>query len=136
MKHMTTALPPKQEAFCQGIARGKSATQAYRDAGYSERGADASASRLLGNASIRARLTAIRRESEIAAGASRAEWAMHCWERFLANTKESPKYGEMLAKAMGWNEPERVEVNQGIDIIVTIGGKESGQCRLERTIEI
>ena len=61
---------------------------------------------------------------------------MHCWERFLANTKESPKYGEMLAKAMGWNEPERVEVNQGIDIIVTIGGKESGQCRFEKAIEI
>lgn len=46
----------KHERFAQGLAKGKSQTQSYIDAGYSENGADVSASRLLGNASISARV--------------------------------------------------------------------------------
>jgi hypothetical protein len=29
----------------------------------------------------------------------------------------------MVAKAQGWNEPDKVELNGGMDIIVRIGGK-------------
>lgn len=132
----TSTLPPKQEAFCQGIVIGKSATQAYRNAGYSGQGADVSASRLLGDASVRARLTELRKATEIVAGLSRAQYLNHSWGRFLANTKDSPKYGEMIAKAMGWNAPERRELNERLDIVVVIGGSESHQYSDTQPIKI
>jgi len=45
-------------------------------------------------------------------------------ERFLTLSPNDPvcaRYGEMLAKAQGWNEPEKVEMQQST-IVVTIGG--------------
>ena len=54
----------RHELFCQGIAQGKSATQAYIDAGYSKKGADVSASRLLGNASVMLRVEELREKVE------------------------------------------------------------------------
>lgn len=35
----------------------------------------------------------------------------------------APKYAELLGKAQGWFEPDKVEINGGLDIIVKIGGK-------------
>ena len=53
-------LNARQEAFCRGLAEGKSQQQAYIDAGYDgdirERTAEASASRLLSNAKVAARV--------------------------------------------------------------------------------
>jgi phage terminase small subunit len=46
----------RHERFAQLIAQGKSATAAYIEAGYSETGADANASRLIGNDSVAARI--------------------------------------------------------------------------------
>lgn len=46
----------KHELFAQGVAKGKTQTQAYIDAGYSENGADVSASRLLGDARVQGRV--------------------------------------------------------------------------------
>lgn len=46
-------------------------------------------------------------------------------ERFMEMPPESAtcaKYGEMLAKAMGWNEPEKIDVNGTMDINLRIGG--------------
>ncbi len=50
----------KHEHFCQLVANGESATQAYVLAGYSEQGAAASASRLLKKAEICERLAFLR----------------------------------------------------------------------------
>lgn len=47
---------PRHEQFVLGLVEKLSATAAYIKAGYSEKGADVSASRLLGNASVQARL--------------------------------------------------------------------------------
>lgn len=49
----------RHEKFARNVAKGMSATQAYIDAGYSAKGADVSASRLLGKASVRARVSAL-----------------------------------------------------------------------------
>jgi phage terminase small subunit len=57
-------ISPKQELFLQEYIKGKSATQAYIDAGYSENGADVSASRLLGKASIQERLKELKKVGE------------------------------------------------------------------------
>ena len=54
---------PQHERFCQSyIKNGKNATQAYIDAGYSEVGANANASRLISNDSIKERLKELRIE--------------------------------------------------------------------------
>lgn len=46
----------KHEHFAQGVAKGLSATRAYTSAGYSSKGATASSTRLLANASVCARI--------------------------------------------------------------------------------
>lgn len=47
---------PRHELFAEGLVSGKSATQAYIDAGYSEKGAEVSASQLLRNPKVAARI--------------------------------------------------------------------------------
>jgi len=46
-----------------------------------------------------------------------------CWHRFINETRDSAKYGEMLAKAMGWNEVERIDISNGMVVNIRIGGK-------------
>ncbi len=56
----------RHELFSQGLAKGKSQTQAYIDAGYSPNGADVSSSRLmLGNASINKRVKELKERAAI-----------------------------------------------------------------------
>lgn len=50
----------KHEKFCIGIAEGMTAEKAYIEAGYSRKGAAQSASRLLRNAEIQARINVLR----------------------------------------------------------------------------
>jgi phage terminase small subunit len=121
-------LNPKQEAFCQGVASGLSLTQAYIRAGYSEKGADGAACKLQGNASVAARIEELRAKSEAKLNYKRETYLETLRERFMEMPPELPataKYGEMLAKAMGWNEPEKVEVSGGLDHIITIGGPQN-----------
>lgn len=54
----------KHEHFCQLVSNGESATKAYALAGYSEKGAKQSASRLLTNAYICDRIEYLRRQKE------------------------------------------------------------------------
>jgi len=57
-------LSPKQEKFVQEYLKTGNATQSYISAGYSPNGADVSASRLLGNASIQQRLEELKKIGE------------------------------------------------------------------------
>ena len=121
-------LNPKQEAFCQGVASGLSLTQAYIRAGYSEKGADGAACKLQGIASVAFRIDELRAKSEAKMSYKRETYLETLRERFMEMPPESAtcaKYGEMLAKAMGWNEPEKVEVSGGLDHIITIGGPQN-----------
>jgi len=46
-------------------------------------------------------------------------------ERFMEMPPESAtcaKYGEMLAKAMGWNEPDKIDIAAVLDVNIRIGG--------------
>jgi phage terminase small subunit len=121
-------LNPKQEAFCQGVASGLSLTQAYIRAGYSEKGAGQGGERLLKNVEISQRVDELRAKSEAKLNYKRETYLETLRERFMEMPPELPataKYGEMLAKAMGWNEPEKVEVSGGLDHIITIGGPQN-----------
>jgi phage terminase small subunit len=118
-------LNPKQEAFCQGVASGLSLTQAYVKAGYSEKGADGAACKLQGNASVAFRIDELRAKTEAKMSYKRETYLETLRDRFMEMPPESAtcaKYGEMLAKAMGWNEPEKVDLYGLIDINVKIGG--------------
>lgn len=57
-------LSPKQEKFCQEYINTGNATQSYINAGYSKTGADAGASRLLGNVSIKNRLEELKKQAQ------------------------------------------------------------------------
>jgi phage terminase small subunit len=121
-------LNPKQEAFCQGVASGLSLTQAYIRAGYAEKGAGQNGERMMKNDEIGKRVDELRAKSEAKLNYKRETYLETLRERFMEMPPELPataKYGEMLAKAMGWNEPEKVEVSGGLDHIITIGGPQN-----------
>jgi phage terminase small subunit len=118
-------LNPKQEAFCQAYASGLSITQAYVKAGYSEKGAGQGGERLLKNVEVAKRVDELRAKSEAKLTYKRETYLETLRERFMEMPPESAtcaKYGEMLAKAMGWNEPEKIEVAAAMDINIRIGG--------------
>jgi phage terminase small subunit len=116
---------PKQEAFCQGIANGLSPTQAYVRAGYAESTAPQGAARMLKNVNVCQRVDELRAKVEAKMTYKRETYLETLRERFMEMPPESAtcaKYGEMLAKAMGWNEPEKIEVAGAMDINIRIGG--------------
>lgn len=118
-------LNPKQEAFCQAYASGISITQAYVKAGYSEKGAGQGGERLLKNVEITKRVEELRTKVAAKMSYKRETYIETLRERFMEMPPESAtcaKYGEMLAKAMGWNEPEKVDLYGLLDINVKIGG--------------
>ena len=118
-------LNPKREKFCQGVASGLSITQAYIRAGYSEKGADGAACKLQGIASVAARIKELRAKTEAKMTYNREAYLETLRDRFLnlaPDDATTAKYGEMLAKAMGWNEPDKLDVAAMVDINITIGG--------------
>ena len=118
-------LNPKQEAFCQGVASGLSLTQAYIRAGYSEKGAGQGGERLLKNVEITNRVNELRTKVEEKMSYKRETYLETLRARFMELPPENPtcaKYGEMLAKAMGWNEPDKIDIAATMDVNIRIGG--------------
>lgn len=102
-----------------------SATKAYIRAGYSEKGADGAACKLQGTASVSARIKELRSKAETKMEFTREQYLATLRERFLTlmpTDGTTAKYGEMLAKAMGWNEPDKVDLAGIMDINIRIGG--------------
>jgi len=116
-------LPPRYEAFAQNIARGKTAAESYRLAGYAEKGAHKRAPRMMANEGIKSRISELRTTIEDQMIITRSAYLAKCWDRFINETRDSPKYGEMLAKAMGWNEPAKFDISTDMDVTIRIGGK-------------
>jgi phage terminase small subunit len=115
----------RHEKFAQGIASGKNATQAYIDAGFSKNGAGQSGDRLLKNAEITARINDLQQKTVNKLNFSREDYQRICLERFRSMDPHEPgcaKHGEMLAKSVGFNEPEKIELSGGLDIVIEIGG--------------
>lgn len=122
---MPLTLSVKHERFCQGVASGKNATRAYIDAGYSQKGADVSASRLLGVAGISQRISELRSKTEDSMECKRINFLKTVYNRFMDdNHPHAAKYAEILAKAMGWNAPEKIEHSgkTELEVEVYIGG--------------
>lgn len=118
-------LNPKHEAFCQGVASGLSLTQAYVRAGYSEKGAGQNGERLMKNDEISKRVSELRSKTEEKTNYKRETYLETLRARFMEMPPDSAvtaKYGEMLAKAMGWNEPDKIDIAATMDVNIRIGG--------------
>lgn len=118
-------LNPKHEAFCQAVASGLSLTQAYIRAGYAEKGAGQNGERLMKNDEIAKRVDELRAKTEEKMTYKRETYLETLRERFMELPPENPtcaKYGEMLAKAMGWNEPDKIDIAAVMDVNIRIGG--------------
>ena len=72
----------RHEKFAQLIASGKTATQAYKQAGYLAKGhgAETAASRLLRNVEVLSRIDVLRRKTEAKLELSREKLAKHLWK--------------------------------------------------------
>ena len=127
---------PRHELFCQAIASGRPALEAYKLAGYKKSSAKANATRLMENDGISSRIAELRAQQS-----AKSEFSRDQFRRFLINviqakpeqasmqnplceiamTKKGPapvfpdKLGAaaQLAKLTGWNSVEKVSVEAG-----------------------
>jgi hypothetical protein len=127
---------PRHELFCQAIASGRPAMEAYKLAGYKKSSAKANASRLMQNDGISSRIAELREQQ-----GAKSEFSRDQFRQFLINviqakpeqasmqnplceiamTKKGPaavfpdKLGAaaQLAKLIGWNSVEKVSVEAG-----------------------
>ena len=121
-------LSPKQEKFVQEYIKSGNATQSYIKAGYSENGADVSASRLLGNASVQKRLEELQNASTnkfIIDKEFLTEKYLEIHNLALeGNINVSKGALDSLARMYGCNEPEKLDVNnkfEGFKIVLDEG---------------
>jgi len=115
----------RYESFAHLVAMGSTRASAYIDAGFSMNSAPQGAERLSRNPAVAARIEELRAENEQQIEMKRLEYLIELKNRFMELPPEDPvtaKYGEMLARAMGWNEPEKVDIASAIDIRICIGG--------------
>jgi len=121
-------LSPKQEKFCQEYLNTGNATQSYIIAGYSKTGADAGASRLLGNVSIKNRLEELKAEAQKEFKVDRKflfDGYMELIEKHKDLTPAVAKGSyDSIAKMFGLNEADKVELTgkiEGFKIVLDEG---------------
>ncbi len=90
-----TVLTPRQEAFCRHYLTEPSGTRAAIKAGYSERGADVQASRLLGNARVLQKIAALRRTHAISYSLDR-DTMLDKLEAFFEEAMKGESYSAAL----------------------------------------
>jgi hypothetical protein len=133
---MVVLANPRHELFCQAIASGRAAIEAYKLAGYKESSAKANATRLMENDGICSRIAELRAQQSAKAELSRDQFrqfliniiqakpeqaSMQNPLREIAMTKKGPapvfpdKLGAaaQLAKLTGWNSAEKMSVETG-----------------------
>ena len=114
-------LKPRQERFAKAVASGLPLAKAAKKAGYKEN--PKSAHNIAKKVEVSGRITELREKAEDARECSRLNFIRTIHSRFINEEHpHAPKYAELLGKAQGWFEPEKVELNGGLDIIVQIGG--------------
>jgi len=103
------------ETFAQLVATGSTGAAAYIEAGFSKNSAPQRAERFTRNSAVATRIEELRAENERLMEMKREDYLRELKDRFLnlpPSESTTAKYGEMLARAMGWNEPEKHEILQ------------------------
>jgi len=112
-------LKPRQEKFAKALATGMPLAKAAKKAGYKENRKSAQITSK--NPDIIGRVTELREKAEDAMECNRLNFIRTIHSRFINEEhRDAAKYGEMLAKCQGWNEPDQIQTTQ--EIIVRIGG--------------
>jgi phage terminase small subunit len=114
----------RHEKFAQLIASGAIASRAYEEAGFSPNGAAQGAERLAGKPAVAERIEELRVDAEQLMAMKRNDYLHELQYRFVnlpPNEPATVRYGEMLAKAMGWDKPEQIATSTQ-KIRVIIGG--------------
>jgi hypothetical protein len=114
----------RHEKSAQLIASGAVASKAYEEAGFSPNGAAQGAERLAGKSSVADRIGELRVDTERLMAMKCTDYLGELQHRFLTLPPSEPatvRYGEMLSRAMGWNEPEPISASAQ-KIRVVIGG--------------
>lgn len=121
-------LNPKQEKFCQEYYKTSNATQSYISAGYSEKGAEVSASQLLRNPKVIARLDELKKEAQKEFKVDRKflfDGYMELIEKHKDLTPAVAKGSyDSIAKMFGLNEADKVELTgkiEGFKIVLDEG---------------
>jgi phage terminase small subunit len=116
----------KHEKFAVSVAAGASQAESYRMAGY-KAGSNAApdASALAKKPIVSQRIAELRADTSEKCEINREKYAKRladCFSGKVTLRIDQLKAGEMLAKACGWNEAEKLDVTQQTDIIIRIGG--------------
>jgi phage terminase small subunit len=115
----------RHEKFAQGVANGLTVSEAYRQAGFSHKGAGPSGDRLLKNAKIHNRVQELRQQNAQKASVTQQGYIDilgNCFAGKLQLRADQLKAGELLAKACGWNEPDKLAISGATEFKVVIGG--------------
>lgn len=116
---------PRWEKFAQGVAKGLSVTDSYKRAGFSPKSAGQGGDRLCKNVEISRRIEEIRAKLSAKMEYAREDFIRDLRDRFAKLPADNPvtaRYGEMLAKAQGWNEPDKLNITGQTEVRVVIGG--------------
>jgi len=121
-------LSPKQEKFCLEYIKLGNGTHAYINAGYSEKGAEVSASQLLRNPKVIARLDELKKEAQKEFKVDRKflfDGYMELIEKHKDLTPAVAKGSyDSIAKMFGLNEADKVELTgkiEGFKIVLDEG---------------
>jgi phage terminase small subunit len=119
----------KHEHFCQLVANGESATQAYVLAGYSDKGAAASANRLLKNAEICDRIAYLRalkeqdqvqaRQQAIERTALTKEWIIQQLMENVAMAKQAEPVRDSEGNETGEYKQNLPAANKALEMLGT-----------------
>ena len=113
---------PRQEKLAKALASGLTLEKASKKAGYT--GNPKSAHNILKKVEISGRVEELKAKNEDVLEISRANFIRTIHARFINEEhKDAPKYGEMLAKACGYNEPEKLDITANMEVEILMGAK-------------
>ena len=113
----------RHEKFAQAVAMGSPNVEAHRKAGY--KGLRSAACIMGGKPNVVKRVKELKEEARIQCKINRqgfSDQLADCFSGKVTMRLDQLKAGEMLAKACGWNEAEKLQVTGQQDVIIRIGG--------------
>lgn len=113
---------PRQEKLAKALASGLPLAKAAKKAGYT--GDASSACVTAQNPNVSQRVEELKAKNESVLEISRENFIRTIHARFINEEhRDAPKYGEMLAKACGYNEPEKLDITANMEVEILVGGK-------------
>lgn len=112
----------RHELFAQGLAQGKSASEAYEAAGYSHN--DGNAVRLKGNEKVQARVAELQERAAVSVSLTR-EWVLEQLIDTVNKAKGTEDYApankalELLGKELGMFVDRSESLNRNVEFVVS-----------------